>query len=229
VENKRIFTKEELKQMGMRTMDAALQAIEVDDKETAKKLIKRMHREFEGTHDLYVGWVSDIMDYIYVHDGEAGLYEAIRKAVGNYFVPMIEIYEKSDFRKQVEMLAWGLRGHLQNLIIEEDDEKVAIKMDPCGSGQRLSQSGAYCPPRCLSKIKPHPMTWGVADFPIYCVHSPLQEIVSVEKLGYPVVVTLPEDEEAGVANKKSCWMCVYKDPKAIPEKIYTRIGMKKPK
>jgi hypothetical protein len=223
MEKNRVFTKEELKQMGMRTIDAALQALEVDDKETTKRLIKRMHREFESLHDIYLNWVADIMDYVYVQDGEAALYEALRKAVGSFSGPLIKRYAKADFRQQVEMLAMGLRAHLKNLIIEEDDEKVCIKGDPCGSGTCLFRSGGYSPPRSLSKLKPHPMTWGLSDFPIYCAHSPVQEILSIEKLGYPVIVTFPANEVV----EESCRMCIFKDPKLIPEEVYRRVGMKR--
>lgn len=225
MEKNRVFTEEELKEMGRRTMDSALEALEAGDKEKAKKLVKRMHREFESLHDLYLHWVADLMDHIYVRDGESALYEALRRAVSSYMAPLMEHYTKANFRRRVEMLVSGLRAHLQNVIIEEDDEKVCIKGDPCGSGQRLFQSGAYEPPRNLSRMRPHVMTWGLANFPIYCAHSPIQEMVSIEKIGYPVFVTLPADEMA----KDSCRMCIYKDPKSIPDEIYKRVGMEKPK
>ena len=41
-----------------------------------------------------------------------------------------------DLRARVKMFAAGLRGHLQPLHIEEDDEKVVIQMRPCGSAAR---------------------------------------------------------------------------------------------
>lgn len=221
----RAFTEQELKDMGTRTMDAAIEAVEAGDKEKAKKLISRMNREFQGMHDLYMNWAADLMDFIYKNYGDEALYQALRKAITTYIIPLTESYSKADFRRQVQMLAAGIRPHLQNLKIEEDDEKVTLKMEPCGSGQRLMESGAYDPPRNLSRMKPHRMTWGLPNFPVYCAHSPVQDIIAIEKIGRPVFITYPADEVA----KESCRMCIYKDPKNIPEEVYTRVGMKKPK
>ena len=225
MEKNQVFAKEELQEMGMRTADAAIEAMETGDKEKAKKLINRMQREFQAMHDLYMNWAADLMDYIYVRDGEEALYEALRKAVTTYMGPLVESYARADFRRQVQMAAAGIRGHLQNMTVEEDEEKVCFTMEPCGSGQRLCQSGAYEPPRNLSRMKPHPMTWGLPDFPIYCAHSPVQEIIPIEKIGRPVFVTLPAKE----IGKGTCRFCVYKDPKSVPEQIYRRVGMEKPK
>ena len=225
MEKNRVFTAEELKEMSIPTADAAIEALEAGNNEKAKKLIKRMHREFQSIHDLYLNWAADLMDYIYVNDGETALYEATRKAIETSIELLIDSYTKADFRRQVGMLAAGLRAHLQKIKIEEDDEKVCIEMDPCGSGQRLLESGAYGPPRNLSKIKPHRMTWGLPDFPVYCAHGPVQEIMSIEKIGYPVYVVFPAKEIA----KKSCRYCIYKDPKLIPEEVYKRVGLVKPK
>jgi hypothetical protein len=49
--------------------------------------------------------------------------------------------------------------------------------------------------------------------------------MSIEKIGYPVYVVFPAEEIA----KKSCRYCIYKDPKLIPEEVYKRVGMEKPK
>lgn len=220
----RVFTNEELIEMGTRTMDAAVLAVETGDKEKAKKLITRMSKEFQGVHDLYMNWIADLMDYLYVRDGEEALYQALRKAVATYLDPLADAYSKADFKRQVQLLVSGLRAHLVSLRIEEDDEKVTVKMEPCGSGQRLMESGAYGPPRNLSRIKAHRMTWGLSRFPIYCAHSPVQDILAIEKIGHPLFSSLPADEMA----RESCRFVIYKDPKAIPDQIYRRVGAEKP-
>jgi hypothetical protein len=225
MEKNRVFTKEELEEMSGRTIDAAIAALEAGNIEKAKKLMKRMHREFQSLHDIYVNWAADMMDYIYRRDGEEALYEATRKSTETSIDTVIDLYTKADFRRQVEMLAAGLRAHLQKIHIEEDDEKVCIEMDPCGSGQRLLESGAYGPPRNLSRLKPHRLTWGLPNFPVYCAHGPVEEIMCIERIGYPVYVVFPAKEIA----KKSCRYCIFKDPKAIPEEVYKRVGMEKPK
>jgi hypothetical protein len=221
---KRIFSEEELDEMGKRTLDLLTDAIEAGEMERAKRLANRMHREFSVIHDLYMNWIADMMDHVYRRGGEDELYVALRKAIGESLAPMANM-EKADFRRRVEMLATILRGHLVALELEEDDEKVCIRMTPCGSGQRLLEAGGYDPPRSLTMIdKPHVMTWGLADFPIYCTHAPVMEILCMEQLGRPVFVILP-DAKVG---QRSCAYCLYKNAEDIPVAVYSRAGKQKP-
>ena len=220
----RVFKEEELDEMGKRTVDLLVEAIEAGEKERAKKLANRMYREFSVIHDLYTDWIADMMDYVYRGQGEDELYRALRKTIGASLAPIANM-EKVDFRRRVETLATILRGHLVALELEEDDEKVCMKMKPCGSGQRLLEAGGYDPPRNLTMIdKPHVMTWGLADFPIYCTHAPVMEILCMEQLGWPVFVVLPDSKVA----RQSCRYCVYKNAKDIPDAVYARVGKQKP-
>jgi len=221
----RVFTDEELQEMGARTVDLIDQAIEAGETEKAKKLSRRMYRECSAMHDLYRDWVAALMDYVYKEQGEESLYQALRQTIGGTFAWTPET-DELDFRLKVRILASALRGHLEPMTIVEDDEKVCIRMEPCGSGQRLVQSGAYGPPRNLTMMQqPHAMTWGMTDFPVYCTHAPVQEILSIERLGHPAYVAFPPDK---VARRESCWYCVYKDPRDIPEEMYRRVGKEKP-
>jgi len=221
----KVFTEEELEEMGRRTVDLLTEAIDAGDKERAKKLASRMYREFSAMHDLYVDWTAGFMDYIYTSYGEDALYQALRKVIEAYIGQMGDVKDV-DFRRRIRWVAGSLRGHLQPMKVEEDDEKVCITMEPCGSGQRLVQKGAYGAPRNLTRMqKPHAMTWGMNDFPVYCTHCPVLEILSIEQLGYLANVTLPSQKAA----EEPCKLCIYKNVDDIPEELYTRLGKQKPK
>ncbi len=229
----RFFTEEELREMGTPTLVFLTDAIERGDKNKAKELAHRMSNEFEFMHDLYVDWTAAFMDHIYNNYGVEDLYQALYKVVGTPSRPSGSIQPsdkqthdlESAFRYQVRYLASAMRGHLQPINIEEDDEKVCMTMEPCGSGQRLKECGAYGPPRNLTMIQePHAITWGMTDFPIYCTHAPMLEILSIESIGYPMTVIYPAEDVA----TESCRYCVYKNPKDIPEEIYERVSKKKP-
>ncbi|MBN2418633.1 MAG: hypothetical protein JXL81_04560, partial [Deltaproteobacteria bacterium] len=126
---------------------------------------------------------------------------------------------------RIEEMAGDFRGHFQPLEIKEDDEKITITMKPCGSGERLIQMGGYEPEFGLLKVKePHNTTWGMKDFPMYCVHCPVMEMLSFEKKGELGVVHLVEDP----MKFGECHFAIYKDTKNIPEECYTRIGKQKP-
>jgi hypothetical protein len=223
------FTDQELKEMGTLTLDLLTEAIEAGDKDRAKNLAKRMYQESLKMHDMYVDWTAGLMDWIYKNGGDDSLEKAMRKVLTDFTQNMGKMPDmrKVDFRLRVQGTVNSLRGHQQPLKLVEDDEKVCITMQPCGSGEKLFQKGRFGPPCNHSLIqKPQPMTAGKTDFPVYCTHDPIFEMLSIEQHGYPVTVCyFPEK----VAREGSCGFCIYKDFKDIPEEVWTRVGKQKPK
>jgi len=222
---KREFTAAELKEMATLPMQAALDAVEAGDKEKARAAIKRQHEDAQKIVDSFMSWATDMMDYIYKNFGEAEFEKALRQRFQRSESQKAERYDKMDFRSRVQTQAASMRALLQPLEITEDDEKVCLKMTPCGSGQRLVQSGAYDPPKNVSRLKAQRLTWGQSDFPLYCTHGALQEIINIETVGYPTYVHQIPDK-VGTA---PCTFCLYKDPRDIPEEVFTRVGAKKTK
>ena len=131
----------------------------------------------------------------------------------------------TDFRSRVAGLAGGLHGHLQPITVTEDDEKVCITMKPCGSGERILKMGGYEPEIGLALVKEaHPITWGQQDFPIYCVHCPVMEMLDIERAGdFGATHIIPEK-----IGEDHCQFVFYKDPADIPEEFYVRIGKSRP-
>jgi hypothetical protein len=221
----RIFTDQELKEMGTRTLDLVLATIDAGDKEKAKELAERMYREFNYLHDGYMVWVTGLQTYIYKKLGIEALEEAEREAHTIEAKTVFKSVDLPDLRSKVEHLASGLRGHLQPITIYEDDEKISLTMQPCGSGERLIQKGGYTPEAGLAKVKdPHPITWGKKDFPIYCVHCPVMEMLQIENTGDFGACHIVADP----IYHGACQFVFYKDPAYIPEEFYTRIGKKRP-
>ncbi len=223
--NNRIFTDQELKEMGTRTLDLVLEAIDSGDKEKAKELAKRMYGEFNFLHDGYGIWVSGLQTYIYKKLGVEAVEEAEREAHTIEAKTVFSPPKETDLRSKVEHLASGLRGHLQPITIVEDDEKIGLTMQPCGSGERIIQKGAYEPGVGLARVKdPHPITWGKKDFPIYCVHCPVMEMLQIEGTGNFGACHIVADP----IYHGACQFVFYKNQADIPEEFYTRIGKKKP-
>ncbi len=222
---KRVFTDEELKEMGARTLDLVMEAIDAGDKEKAKELAARMYREFNYLHDGYMFWVSGLLTHIYKNYGLDAVEAAEREAHTIEARVVFKPPEKTDFRFRVEHMVGNLRGHLQPIDIVEDDEKVSITMKPCGSGERIIQKGGYEPEAGLATVKePHRITWGMKDFPIYCVHCPVMEMLDIENTGNFGSVHFVKQP----IYNESCRFVFYKDPADIPEELYTRIDKKKP-
>src|ERR1700683_676321 len=132
----RILSSDEIAEMEKLTVDRLLESIDRGDPESAKKLARRMYNEFLSMHDLYRNWTAATLSFVGRRFGDQALEEAMDEGVkagwGTSLVKMPQA-----LRARVKMFAAGLRGHLQPLHIEEDDEKVVIQMRPCGSGGRL--------------------------------------------------------------------------------------------
>ena len=221
---KRYFTESELKEMGEETVKLVQQAIDAGDPEKAKKLTRRMYREFMSQHDNYLNWVTSLLTFIQHRLGDEAVYDSIYSAF-EALGALADAYRGQDPGKQAAMLAAGFRGHLTSAVIEEDDEKFTVMMSPCGSGGRAIANNTYEPTGKFAKLKkPQKMTLGKADFPIYCAHCALQDIVPMEKTGYPIwVIDIPDK-----VGESPCKYYIYKDPDNIPARFYERYGLKKP-
>lgn len=225
--SERLFSSEEIAEMEKRSVDRVLEAIESGDRERARNAAQRMYNEFLAMHDLYRNWVTATLSFITRRWGDAALEEAMNEGVKG---SLREIFgkiprEPDRLRQRIKMFVAGLRGHLQPLHIEEDDEKVTIQMRPCGSGGRLALEGCYDRPGGFATLrKAQLLTYGRENFPVYCAHEPIMELQDILAHGAPLVVVEPGCK----IGADPCSFIIYKDPARIPEKYYERLGLKKP-
>jgi hypothetical protein len=219
----RLFSEEELREMGRRTLDVLQEAIEKGDREQAKELANRMYEEFRHLHNGYMFWVTGLLSHIYRNYGIDAVEKAEREAHTIEGKTVFKPPKEKDLRSVVMHEAKAFRGHLQPLTIEEDDEKILITMKPCGSGEKIIEMGGY--EAGLARVKdPHPITWGMKDFPIYCVHCPIMEMLNIENTGELRPVHLVSEPK----RHGFCHFAYYKDPAKIPEEYYRRLGKEKP-
>lgn len=223
----KFFTDAELRKMERRTVDRLTDAIDAGDSDEAKKIAKRMYNEFLAMHDLYRNWITGTLSDIARRFGDEVLEEMMNEGVRAWWKPIIDglPQEPDKLPAKIKMFLAGLQGHLQPLEITEDDEKVAVKMLPCGSGGRLVLEGKYEGPNAFHKIaKAQPLTFGRPDYPVYCAHEYSMEKIDIEANGAPFVVVEPAHE----LGREHCTFYIYKDPAKVPAKYYERLGLKKP-
>ena len=222
----RIFTDEELNELGALTIDKLKAAADDGDAESVKALADKMYSQLAYLHDGYMSWVSGLLTWIYENHGIDAVEEAEKLAHGLEakvaFLPSPGL----TFKQEVEKHCDTLKGHVyQPITVTEDDEKVVISVNPCGSGGRLMQMDAYSKGFAILKEK-CPITWGLGDFPIYCAHCPVMEIMSLDNGEYMRFVHPTGDTGKSVG--PACQYHMYKDPANIPEEYFTRIGKKRP-
>jgi len=224
---KRLFTEDELKELTKTGLEQILDAVKAGDPEKAEKVIKRVHKEYQGTHDLYRDWITALLSFIGRRYGDEVLQEAYVESFTPALKPVMERLIKQGLtRATIEGIAAALRGHLgAYLKIEEDDEKFTFHM-PCPSGGSLVNEGRYDPPFNFLKIKkPQPITYGRPDFPVYCAHCTFQDSLPIDWFGRPLWLMDP----AEVIGKAPCLRYVYKRAEDIPARFYKRLGKKRPK
>jgi hypothetical protein len=205
---KRIFTEEELNRLGRRTLDLIMENLEAGDIKTASGLTRRMFAEFLGMHDLYRNWVSYLLSFIGENYGDEVLSDALRYSVNGYTSKFAKAYDGVDIKTRVMTLCAGLRGHLHEFKVEENDEEITLTpTEVCGSGGRLVREGAYEGPDALLKIsKAQDMTFGQTDFPVYCTHCYFQNSAPAGKDGEPIYIT----EAAKNVGKEPCKVIIRK-------------------
>ena len=225
--SERLFSEQELDEMGIRTVDRLKAAIDAGDKDAATKLADRMYNEFLSMHDLYVNWITATLSEVARKHGDEELEDVMNKGVAAWWGPISKRFPsgQDQLRKKLKMFIGGLHGHLQPLEIVEDDEKVTIFMKPCGSGGRLVQNGGYESPINFYRVeKGQRLTYGIENMPVYCAHESAMELVDMDGNGTPFVVVEPAEK----IGEGYCRLIVYKDPADIPARYYERLGRQKP-
>ncbi|MFT4561942.1 MAG: hypothetical protein ACI9BW_001685 [Gammaproteobacteria bacterium] len=223
----RFFTDEQLREMERRTVDRLTDAIDAGEPEQAKKIAKRMYNEFLSMHDLYRNWITATLSEVAERYGDEALEDVMMEGVRAWWKPIIDSMPKEPeaMPAKIKMFVSGLHGHLQPLSIIEDDEKIEVKMRPCGSGGRLISEGKYEGPNAFHTVKDaQPLTYGRENYPVYCTHEYAMEKIDAEENGAPFVVVEP----AARLGKDYCSLVVYKKSDDIPLKYFERLGMKKP-
>ena len=222
----RMFTQEELDELTKTGLEQIVEAIRSGDMEKAEEVTRRVHKEYQGTHDLYRDWITALLSFVGRRFGDEVLEQAYVETFTPILKPLMErLMEQGLTRSAIEGIAAALRGHLgAYLKVEEDDEKFTFHM-PCPTGGSLVKEGRYDPPFDFLRIeKPQSMTYGRADFPVYCAHCAFQDSLPMDWFGRPLWLMEP----AGAIGDEPCIRYVYKDARDIPEGFYERLGKKSP-
>ena len=211
--------KKELKELTFSIFERLREAISQGDKAQALALVDEIARNKHDFDESYRMWIDLMLTHIADHEGEEALYQ-IHRANGEialwprlgWILGPISAEEK--LRRRAHAWTHWHMTHLDS--IEEDAEKFTIKVK-CDSGGSVNLW-----PRHGKTKKGHPWSWNQKGLSYYCAHCPaILEIMAIEKAGFPAWLCNPQPDG-------SCIQYLYKDPWAVPEKNYERVGMKKP-
>lgn len=190
-----------------------------------KDEFERYQRNIVVIHDILIAFISAYPTYIAATVGEDLGQRVQNEAIKNFpgWQSMWEAARNLSAAEWAAMLVNLLdlhcSGEMRNgeVTVVEDDEKIHVIMNPCGSGGVLRRRQH----NKLIKLKSATeFTWGRAnEVPVYCSHCALNELRSIQLLGYPKMTT-----EFNPDPDKPCNWIVYKDPEAVPEDVFLRMG-----
>jgi hypothetical protein len=227
------FEAEELRQLSRPTMERAIEALDAGDVETARRLCEEMKGEWLMLHDLMAESILGLITFVQEKLGDDGVRAAWEDGIERGWRRHHDSINSLDRRQIVYLLAATWRAHScsgagknpGSFEIEEDDEKVTFRMNPCGSGQRLVRNGLYERHGYGRTREAHDWSYGREGFPLYCTHcSFMNEWMPIQWSGFPLYPSDPPDDYS----KDPCTWYWHKDPATIPERHWERYGAAKP-
>ena len=205
----------------------------------ARRGLDALREGWRQLHDRCADYQAGLLTFVARRFGEAALEEAFRHVLEPYlrerygpFDVRVRPYEETVFRNAY-LSYEAMRGHLcgedrrGDIDVEEDDDKIVIAFDPCGSGGRQQRGDLVegTPPRAQAPYEfgvtteRHDWAWNEQGVCYYCAHCCFAlERWPAEQWGHPVRVVdspLYPDEAQGPSPKKCTWT-IYKSLDAIP-------------
>ena len=181
------------------------------------------------------------LEYVWAHDGmrnlnvrmQDSIYVRFGRAEGDRIAD--EVYQRMTdwafaatdhpaFRDQVETISMLWHWHRTPFRLIEDDEKVSYIMQPCGSGGRLVNAGAYLPTatRPLSVLEgPSFASFSESNFPSWCAHCAFSNRGYLKRsIPYFVLEGWSDHRRWG-----GCAAHSYKDIGLVPAEMFERVGL----
>ena len=141
-----------------------------------RELIKEQHREWLPYHDLLLSYAVCIQAEVYRERGADYLDEFLKQCYDAPFALLYTMYDAMDDLGLLRMFVQFWHYHQATFRVEEEEDRFAFILDPCGSGGRMYRSdflkgrfqyGKGVP--CLMK-EPANINFNREDYPIYCTH-----------------------------------------------------------
>lgn len=200
------------------------------------------------THDKGCDRVAGMLDLVISQLGE----DHIGPLWDHLLAPMYQTYDRYDvdrtpwpnsYQRILTVAIEALRGHLSgparegDIEITEDERRVTLRFDPCGSGGRsmrvdpvTDERPRMDPPFAFRVTeRAHPWSWSKKGVCAYCVHcAQLNMRMPIARFGYPTRVVEPPTWPESSSGAGKCSWTIYKDPAFVPAAAYESVGERKP-
>jgi hypothetical protein len=204
--------------------DQAKAALARGDADRAAELIDVAVRRWRSLQDYSINWVTSLLSFIGRELGEEAVERALRDFGESYVRPRRgDTWDALPADARATAVARAMVANFGECEVDEDDEKITLSFR-CGTGGRLIDEGRYGDDGYLVLRERSGQTFMRDELPVYCAHCSVNnEIQPLEWGGAPVTVEHPPRQPG-----EPCVHHVYKDPAAMPDEVYVRIGKQPP-
>lgn len=222
------LTPEEIEDMTVPAWRQARRALEAGDTEQALRQLDRAVAQWRSLQDYSINWITSLLSFVGRSMGEEAVEEALR-ATGEEYVrarrDSARAWESLPANVRAKLIARAMLANFGECEVDEDDEKITLSFQ-CGSGGRMIDDGRYetegGPYLVLREAAAR--TFGRERLAVYCAHCSVNnEMQPLEWGGQPTSIEFPSEGPGG-----RCVHHVYRDPRALPDSAYLRIGKEPP-
>ena len=210
---------------------------------TSPAAIEEARRLWMSIHDRAVDRVSGLVDVAVRLVGEERLGALWDHLMSDWYAAHEQRYDlrhqdwPESARQLMIAIVDGFHAHLTgpdrsgDIEMIQERDRVGFRFAPCGSGGRSLSSGvtedrprAGAPYGFAVTTQRHDWAWNTVGICSYCVHCcQLNEVMPIDRLGYPTRVIDPPTWPAKEANPSCTWW-VYRHPSLVPDSVYARVG-----
>ena len=221
--SERELSDEEIARMRTPLWEQAKDAIRRDARDEAVALIDRAVAQWSGLKDYSINWITSLLTFIGEELGEEAVERALRKTGEEFVRPRRDTgtpWASLPAAARAKVIARAMLGNMGEVEVTEDDEKITLAFR-CGSGGKLIDDGRYEGDHPYLRLRERAgRTFMRDELWVYCAHCSVNnEIQPVEWGELPTSVEYPPEQPG-----ERCIHHLYKDPAAIPDEIFERIG-----
>jgi hypothetical protein len=223
----RVLSDAEIAKMQTPLWDQAKAALDTGDADAAKALIDRAVVQWSSLQDYSINWIATLLTFIAEELGEDAVERALRKTGEEFVRPRRATgtsWAEVPAAQRAKVIARSMVANMSEVAVDEDDEKIILSFR-CGSGGRLIDDGRYEGEHPYAMLRDGGgRTFQRDELWVYCAHCSVNnEIQPVEWGEMPTSIEFPP-----VRAGDQCVHHIYKDPGAIPDSAYLRIGVSEP-
>jgi hypothetical protein len=223
----RELTDAEIERMQTPLWEQARAAFLAGRSEDGSRLLDRAVREWRSLQEYSINWITSLLSFVAEELGEDAVERALRKTGDEFVRPRRDTgtdWDSLPAAARAKVITRAMVANFGSVDVDEDDDKVILSFW-CGSGGRLIEEGRYEGEHAYATLRERAgRTFMRDELPVYCAHCSVNnEIQPVEWGATPTSIEHPPERRG-----EPCVHHVYKDPTAVPDADYRRIGKERP-